>query len=86
MEFDFTDAFYSIYESLNDEDVEVVDDAIRRLLVDHSTAWARQGRVEGDKGGAWILSSRSRTLDASLYWDYHNDTTLILVALVVRHG
>jgi len=84
MNFVFTSTFYATYESLDDNELVLVDEAIRRLLVDHSAAWARQGRIEGDRGSAWILTVRTSSLEASLYWDYHDDETLILLALVIR--
>lgn len=84
MEFLFTDDFYSSYESLSDNDAVLIDKAIRRLLIDHPTAWARRGRVEGDRGGAWILSIASGDLDAALYWDYYNEESVVLLALAIR--
>lgn len=84
MDFVFTDSFYSTYESLSDEDVAIVDDAIRRLLQEHTGGWARQGRIDGDLGGSWIVSLRSRSIDASMYWDYLDDDRIVLLALVIR--
>ncbi len=84
MDFVFTDSFYSTYESLSDEDVAIVDDAIRRLLQEHTSGWARQGRIDGDLGGSWIVSLRSRSIDASMYWDYLDDDRIVLLAVVVR--
>lgn len=84
MDFVFTDSFYSTYESLSDEDVAIVDDAIRRLLQEHTSGWARQGRIDGDPGGSWIVSLRSRSIDASMYWDYLDDDRIVLLAVVVR--
>ncbi len=85
MDFVFTEAFHSTYESLSEDDVALIDEGIRRLLVDHATGWARPGRIEGEKGGAWILTVVGRDLEASLYWDYYNDDTIILLAFTVRH-
>ena len=83
--FVFTAAFYSSYESLSDEDVAPIDEGIRRLLVDHTTGWARQGRIEGDRGSTWILTVVGRDSEATLYWDYYDDETIVLLALIVRH-
>jgi hypothetical protein len=83
MDFVVTEAFYSVYESLGDAEVLAIDDAIRRLLDGHSTAWARQGRVECEKGSAWILTIRAPSFGAALYWDYHDKANLVLLALVV---
>lgn len=82
MDFVFTETFYATYESLTDDEAEPIDEAIRRLLVDHATAWARQGRIEGERGSAWILVVRSSSTETSLYWDYHDEENLILLAMV----
>lgn len=84
MDFVFTETFYSSYEALSDEEAVLVDDGIRRLLVDHATGWARQGRIEGDLGSAWILTLKTRGIETSLYWDYRDDETVVLLALVIR--
>ena len=85
MDFVFTEAFQSTYDSLSDDDVVPIDVAIRRLLVDHATGWARLGRIEGERGGAWSLTAVGQDLEPWLYWDYYNDDTIILLALMVRH-
>lgn len=82
MDFVFTETFYATYESFTDDEAEPIDEAIRRLLVDHATAWARQGRIEGERGSAWILVVRSPSTETSLYWDYHDEENLILLAMV----
>ncbi len=84
MDFVFTEAFYSTYESLSDDDVAPIDEGIRRLLVDHATGWAWQGRIEGENASARILTVVSRELVASLYWEYHDDESILLLALIVR--
>ncbi|HUP17939.1 MAG TPA: hypothetical protein VM848_18060 [Acidimicrobiia bacterium] len=84
MDFVFTESFYTVYEAISDAEADLVDEAVRRLLRDHATGWARQGRIEGDKGGAWIVALGSGSVDLSLYWDYHDDVTLVLLALVIR--
>ncbi len=84
MDFVFTETFYATYESLSDRDVAPVDEGIRRLMVDHATGWARQGRIEGEKGNAWILTVVTRDLEASLYWEYQDAERILLLALVVR--
>jgi hypothetical protein len=86
MDFVFTDSFYATYESLSDGDVAIVDDAIRRLLQEHTGGWARQGRIDGELGGPWIVSLRSKSMDASLYWDYLDEDMIVLLALVVREA
>jgi hypothetical protein len=84
MDFVFTETFYSTYESLTDDEVVPVDEAIQRLLLEHATAWARQGRIEGERGNAWILVVKTGSYEASLYWDYHDEDHIVLVALVVK--
>jgi hypothetical protein len=84
MDFVFTETFYSTYKSLSDRDVVPVDEGIRRLMVDHATGWARLGRIEGEKGSAWILTVVTRDLEASLYWEYEDAERILLLALVVR--
>lgn len=84
MDFVFTETFYSTYESLSDQDVAPVDEGIRRLMVDHATGWARQGRIEGEIGSAWILTVVTRDLKASVYWEYQDAESVVLLALVVR--
>jgi hypothetical protein len=86
MDFVFTESFYATYESLSDGDIALVDDAIRRLLQEHSGGWARQGRIDGELGGSWIVSLRSQSMDVSLYWDYLDDDMMVLLALVVREA
>jgi len=82
----FTESFYATYESLSDGDVAIVDDVIRRLIQEHSGGWARQGRIDGELGGSWIVSQRSSSMDVSLYWDYLDDDLIVLVAIVVREA
>ena len=86
MDFVFTESFYATYESLGDGDVAIVDDAIRRLLQEHTGGWARQGRIDGELGGSWIVSLRSHSMDVSLYWDYLDDNVMVLLAMVVREA
>ena len=86
MDFVFTESFYTTYESLSESDVAVVDDGIRRLIQDHSGGWARQGRIDGELGGSLIVSLRSTSMDGSMYWDYLDDDTIVLLAMVVREA
>ena len=84
MDFVFTEESYSAYEDLDDEGVLVVDEMIRRLLIDHASGWARQGRIEGERGGSWIITMTGPNLEGALYWEYHTGESILLVALVVR--
>lgn len=85
-EYDFrvTGDFIAIYESLDDDTAAIVDTTVMRLLEEHDTAWARQGRVAGDHGEAWILEIRTLSSDIALYWDYLDDRLILLILLIVR--
>jgi len=83
VDFKVTDEFLRAYESLDDETVVAVDEAILRLMEDHTGAWARQGRVAGENGEAWIVEIRTSAHDLSLYWDYVDGTLILLVLLIV---
>lgn len=84
VDFVFTEAFYAVYEALDDDRVLVVDEVIKRLLIDHSSGWARQGRIEGNRGGSWIITMTGLDFEGAVYWDYRTDDEVILVALVFR--
>jgi hypothetical protein len=84
VDFVFTEEFYAVYEDLGHDRVVVVDEVIKRLLIDHSSGWARQGRIEGNRGGSWIITVNGPDFEGALCWDYRNDDEVILVALVVR--
>jgi len=79
-----TDSFVESYDALDDNTVALVDEAIERLLTNHTSAWARQGRVAGEHGEAWILEIHTKRADLSLYWDYVDDRLIILLLLLVR--
>jgi hypothetical protein len=79
-----TEAFYSSYQAVTNSEARVIDAVIRRLLVDSLSGWARQGRIEGDIGSAWIVSAATQSKDVRLYWDYSDDENLVLLALVLR--
>lgn len=83
MDFVVAESFYTSYKSLSNKEAAVVDDGIRRLLEGHRSGWARQGRIEGDSGGAWIVTVKSSTIAASLYWDYVDPEEIILLAIVI---
>ncbi len=53
-------------------------------MVDHASGWARQGRIEGEKGIAWILKIVTHDLGVSLYWEFRDAERILLLALVVR--
>lgn len=68
MEFTVTPQFVDRYEALDDAQVECVDDAIRRLLAEPRSAWARQNRVVGETGSVWLIVIRCPGEDFALYW------------------
>lgn len=82
-DFKVTSEFVAVYESLDVDAAVMVDEAVMRLLEDHETAWARQGRVAGNIGEAWILEIRTPTSDISVYWDYLDGRLLLLILLIV---
>jgi len=84
VDFVFTEGFYAVYEDLDDDRVVVVDEIIRRLLIDHTSGWARQGRIEGERGGSWIVTITGLDFDGALYWEYRSGGEIVLLALVVR--
>jgi hypothetical protein len=84
MDYRVTAVFVEAYEYLHSATAVDVDAAIRRLLHDHQSAWARQGRVTGNGGAAWIIEVRTSASDVSIYWDYLDDQLMLLAALVNR--
>jgi hypothetical protein len=83
-DFKVTDEFVAVYESLDDSLAVEVDQAILRLMSDHSGAWARQGRVSGENGQAWIIEIRTTDCDMSLYWDYLDGELILLILLIIQ--
>lgn len=82
MRFQATPEFFERYEVLDDETAACVDEALQRLLVEHAGAWARQNRVVGDHGAAWLIAVRCRAGDFALYWRESDDDTIVLVLLL----
>ena len=83
MDFVFSESFLVSYETLADDKVTVIDEAILRLLAEHDSAWARQGRVVGELGSAWILTVAAKNFDVTLYWNYYDDKNIVLLALIL---
>jgi hypothetical protein len=77
-----TPEFRRAYESLGNRELRAVNAAVERLMVEHEAAWAREGRVEGDRGGAWLFSVRSGDTALAVYWDYVGEETLTLLLLL----
>lgn len=82
MEFNVTPEFVDGYELLTGEAVELVDDAIRRVLADPGSAWARQNRVVGDDGWAWIVVVKGKDADLAVYWRQGPDETPLFLLLI----
>jgi len=68
MEFTATPEFLEVYTILDDPTAECVDRAIRRVLVQPDSAWARQNRVVGELGSSWLIALRCHGHDLALYW------------------
>jgi len=64
-----TPEFREAYERPDVGTVTRVDDALRRSADGPSSAWARQNRVVGEQGSAWLIITRCGTGDYALYWD-----------------
>ncbi len=79
-----TPDFINVYQSLRGDAVAAVDDVVVRLLTEHTTLWARRGRVVGTSGSAWVVEFGTSDMDLTLYWDYLDDQLLLLVLLLKR--
>lgn len=69
VEFLATPGFREAYRRLDQRAADVVDEALHRLADDPSCAWARQNRVVGEQGSAWLIIIRHPTGECALYWD-----------------
>ncbi len=76
--------FLGVYEALDNRGLCTVNTAIERLLEEHDAAWAREGRVEDERGGAWSFPVRSGAIGFVVYWDYTDEETLELLLLLRR--
>ena len=83
-DYQVTQVFLDAYQDLDDSEIAQVDAAVERLLEEHESAWARQGRVTGESGEAWIIELRAPSADISLYWDYLDGELILLAALIIR--
>jgi hypothetical protein len=84
MKFEVTPEFVERYESLDEAQVQRVDGVIRRLLASPGSAWARQHRVVGENGSAWLVSIRGDGQDFALYWQEKTSESLVLLLLLDR--
>jgi hypothetical protein len=86
MNFLLTEEFSQAYDELSDAEAVQLDTTIRRLLDEHGSAWARQGRIEAGEGGgrydgAWIVTAPVDDELFHIYWEYEANETLLLMAL-----
>jgi len=86
MDFVLTEEFSQAYDQLSDAEAVQLDTTIRRLLDEHSSAWARQGRIDAEEGGgrydgAWIVTAPVDDELFHIYWEYETPETLLLIAL-----
>jgi len=84
MEFVASPEFFEVYEGLDNPTAECVDDAIRRVLAEPASAWARQNRVVGEHGSSWLIALRCGGTDFSLYWRQPEPAEPIELLLLLR--
>ena len=84
MEFVVTPEFVDRYEALDDATADCVDDAIRRLLTAHRSAWARQNRVVSEGSSTWLIAIKCSGDDFALYWREGTDESLVLLLLLEK--
>jgi hypothetical protein len=82
MDFKVTPEFSERYDQLDDVEAECVDDAIRRVVADPQRAWARQNRVVGEKGWAWLVVVSCDGVDFGLYWQETVDEPIVFLLLL----
>ena len=84
MEFVASPEFLEVYRILDDSTAECVDEAIRRVLVQPESAWARQNRVLGELGSSWLVALNCQGNDLSLYWRQTEGAEVIELLLLLR--
>lgn len=82
MQFRVTEVFVESYEALADEDAFLVDEVITRIIDEHDQAWARQNRVVGEEGDAWIVIGHSTRSEFKVYWTYLGEEVILFLALL----
>ena len=83
MQFRVTEVFLDSYDALDDADALLVDEVILRNTEEHDQAWARQHRVVGEAGDAWIVVGRSTQGEFKVYWTYMAEDAIVFLALLV---
>lgn len=79
MQFEVVPEFLAVYEGMVGRDLNAVHEMLARLNGGHDSVWARQGRIRGERH-AWIILEG----DWRLYWQYADEETIILLALIRR--
>lgn len=62
--------------------VLLVDEVILRITDEHHRAWARQNRVVGEAGEAWLVEGRSAQGEFKIYWPYSAEDVILFLALL----
>jgi hypothetical protein len=83
MQFRFTEVFAAAYDALDDADALLIDEVILRITDEHDQAWARQNRVVGEAGEAWLVVSRSAQGEFKIYWTYMDEDLVVFLALLL---
>jgi hypothetical protein len=83
MQFRVTEVFVESYDALDDADARLVDEVILRITDEHDQAWARQNRVVGEAGDAWLVVSRSAQSEFKIYWTYIEEDVVVFLALLL---
>lgn len=84
MEFRASEHFLDAYLALPERAVECVDRAMLRVVSEPSGAWARQSRVEGELGAAWIVVARCSDVDYHVYWQPASGGSVEFLLLIGR--
>ena len=79
MQFEVVPEFLAVYEGLAGRKLAAVHEMLAQLADAHESVWARQGRIRGERH-AWIVLDG----DWRLYWEYRDEETIVLLALIRR--
>ena len=78
-----TPEFHARYRVLPDRTAECLDAAILRILSEPDSAWARQNRVRGELGSAWLVVVKCDGEIWNVYWRWpRGDDPLQLLLLL----
>ncbi|MPZ52077.1 MAG: hypothetical protein GEU79_04970 [Acidimicrobiia bacterium] len=64
---------------MSDAGVSIVDEAIRRIVADPASGWARGGRVTRENLDAWVVLVDRRW---RIYWRFLDESTVLFVLLL----